>query len=311
VVRVQGVEDDDCVHAVQELGAEKVPHLREDLVLHRLVFSQFGGLTVTARGESPGCTPDDLLGSHVGGHDEHRVAKIDLPSLGVGQAAIFHDLQEHVKDIRVSLFDLVQEDDTVGPVAHRVGQLASFPVADVTGGCADQPGGGVPLHELGHIDLDQGVLGAEEYLRQGTGEFRFAHASGAEEDKGADRPARVLQAGARAADGAGDRTDRFLLTDDAPVQFFFEAQQPGRLLLGQAGDRDAGPHGHDLGDVIRGHDGEVLIAFHQAPAQRLDPLAEAILLLTQGDRFLKVLLLDGRLLPAADLFELLQRLAQR
>ena len=46
----------------------------------------------------------------------------------------------------------------------------------------------------------------------------LADAGRAEEDEAADRPVRVLQAGARPADRARERRDRLVLADDAPVQ---------------------------------------------------------------------------------------------
>jgi len=66
----------------------------------------------------------------------------------------------------------------------------------------------------------------------------FADAGRAEEDERADGPARVLQAGARAADSLGNGGERLVLADDAQAQAFLHPQQvypfrfSSRLLTG-------------------------------------------------------------------------------
>ena len=72
----------------------------------------------------------------------------------------------------------------------------------------------------------------------------------AEEDERADGSLGILEPGPGAADGLGDDPDRLLLADDPGVERLLHVQQPLGLLLGDAGDRDAGPHRHDLGDLL-------------------------------------------------------------
>ena len=87
----------------------------------------------------------------------------------------------------------------VGPAAHRLGELPALVVADVARRRADEPGDGVLLHVLGHVDADHRVLVVEEELGQRLGRLGLPHAGGAEEDEGADGPVGILQAGAGAA----------------------------------------------------------------------------------------------------------------
>ena len=75
---------------------------------------------------------------------------------------------------------------------------------------------------------------------------------GPEEHERADRPIRILQAAAAAADRVGDRLDRFVLADDALVQAVFHDQQLGPLGFQHAGDRNAGPGADDFGDFLFG-----------------------------------------------------------
>jgi hypothetical protein len=58
----------------------------------------------------------------------------------------------------------------------------------------------VLLHVLGHVEVDQRVLVAEQELGEGLRELGLADARRAEEDERAGGTLRVLQARARAAD---------------------------------------------------------------------------------------------------------------
>src|SRR3712207_7707829 len=53
-------------------------------------------------------------------------------------------------------------------------ELATLVVADVARRRTDQAANGVPLHVLGHIQTDHGVLVAEEVLGEGAGELGLA-----------------------------------------------------------------------------------------------------------------------------------------
>ena len=54
----------------------------------------------------------------VGCHDEDRVLEIDLPTETVGQMAFFHDLEQHVEDIGVSLLDFVEQHHGIRSAAN-------------------------------------------------------------------------------------------------------------------------------------------------------------------------------------------------
>ena len=148
----------------------------------------------------------DLLRADVGGHDDDGVAEVHLAALGIREMALLHDLQQHVVDLGMGLLDLVEDDDRVRAAAQGFGQLTGIVVADVTGRRADQAAGGVALHELGHVELDERFLAAEHELGQRLGQLGLADAGRAQEHEGADRALRVLEPGARPAHGLGDGT---------------------------------------------------------------------------------------------------------
>src|SRR5262245_39116898 len=184
VLLVQGVEDDNLVHAVEELGAEVLAHLVEDRLFHPLV----------ALAVESAFVGEDALAADVRGHDYDRVLEIDGATLAVGEAAVVEDLQEHVEDVVVGLFDLVEEDNGIRATADGFGELAAFLEADVTRRSAEQTGDGVLLLVLGHVDADHGPLVVEEELGQGAGQLGFADARRAEENERSDWPVQIGRA---------------------------------------------------------------------------------------------------------------------
>jgi hypothetical protein len=98
---------------------------------------------------------------------------------------------------------------------------------------------------------------------------------------------------ARARAGLRDDLDRIVLADQAGMDVVLHAEQAGRLLLDEAGDRHARPGADDLGDVLLvdlGHGGAELVApLHLF----LDVLVlELLLLVAEGGSRLVVLVGD-------------------
>ena len=137
--------------------------------------------------------------------------------------AVLKDLQEQVEDVRMSLLDLVQEDDGVGTALDALGELTALLVTDVARRRADELGDGVLLHKLRHVEADEGFFRAEEELGEGARDFGFADAGGTEEEKRADGTRGVLEAGTGAANRTGEGRNGLVLGDDALVQLFFHA----------------------------------------------------------------------------------------
>src|SRR5829696_1447674 len=123
----------------------------------------------------------------------------------------------------------------------------------------------MPLHVLGHIEPDHGLLVAEEVLGKRPRELRLANARGTEEDKRATGPIRVFDTGERAADGAGDGLDGLILPDDTAVQLVLHLQELLGFLLGHLLDRNAGPHRDDFGDLVLSNGGLRLTVATLAP----------------------------------------------
>jgi len=100
---------------------------------------------------------------------------------------VIEHLQENVKDVRMCLFDFVQQDDRVGFAPNGFGELAAFFVADVARGGADEARDGELFHVFRHVDADHRVLFAEQDFGDRARQLRLSHAGGTEEYKGTDR----------------------------------------------------------------------------------------------------------------------------
>ena len=71
-----------------------------------------------------------------------------------------------LKTSGVGLLDLVEEHDGERLAADGFGELSALVVPDVAGGRADETAHGVLVHVLGHVELDEGLLVAEEERSQ-------------------------------------------------------------------------------------------------------------------------------------------------
>src|SRR5215207_230113 len=207
----EGLEDDDLIYPVQELGPEGS--------LQGLARPSLGLAEVhaVAGGEAELPRREEVLAAHVRGHDNDRVLEVDRPALGVREASVIEDLQQRIEDVGVGLLDFVEEDDRVGTTTNLLRELAGFLVADVAGGCAAQARYRVSLLKLGHVEPDHGVLLAEEVFGERTRELGLADPGRTEEDEAADGTLGVLYSRPSAPDGLGHRPDRGLLSDDPLV----------------------------------------------------------------------------------------------
>ena len=99
----------------------------------------------------------------------------------------------------MGLLDLVEHNDRVGVTADGFGKLSSLFVAHITRRSAYQTADGMAFHELGHIQLYQGIVASKQEGRQCFGQLSLTNARRAQKNKRANRAAGVFQARARPA----------------------------------------------------------------------------------------------------------------
>ncbi len=192
----------------------------------------------------------DLCRADVRGHDQDGVLEVHCPPLAVGEAAVIEQLKQNVEHVAVCFFDLVEENYRVGLSANRFGELPTLFVADVSGRRADQPRHRMPLHVLGHVDSNQRVLVVEEELRERLGRLGLSDPRRSEEDERTDRSVGILKTGTRPANGIGDGFDRASLANHPLAEPLLHSNQLLHLALEEPGDRDVGPFGDHLRDIL-------------------------------------------------------------
>ncbi|MNC12095.1 hypothetical protein D3C75_598080 [compost metagenome] len=211
----------------------------------------------------------------------------------------------------MGLLDFVQQHHGVRLAADLLGKLAAFLVAYISRRRSDQTGGGVFLHVFGHIDADHGIFVAEESFSKRAGQLGFADAGGTEENEGAHRALRILQACTGPADGAADGFDGFVLADYPVMQNVFHLQETFGFLFGQLPDRHSGPACHDLGDIIRRYHGVgAALLFLPLVAGGFQLFAELLLGIPECSSLLELLALHRGVLLLAHILQLLLHLLQ-
>ena len=86
---------------------------------------------------------------------DNGVFKVNLTAVCIGDAAIIQNLEQDIQDIRVRLFDLVEQDDRVRTAANLFGQLTGLIIANVSRRRTDQAGNRVFLHVFGHVKANE------------------------------------------------------------------------------------------------------------------------------------------------------------
>src|SRR5687768_10723666 len=71
-------------------------------------------------------------------HADNGVFKVYRSALAIGQTPVIENLEHDVPDIRMRLFDFIQQDHGIRPAAHTLGQISALVVADVSWRGSDQ-----------------------------------------------------------------------------------------------------------------------------------------------------------------------------
>ncbi|VUX33552.1 Uncharacterised protein [Bifidobacterium pseudocatenulatum] len=167
---------------------------------------------------------------------------------------IIQHLQQRVEDIRMGLFDLIEQHHGERLATHFLGEFAALFVADVSRRSTKQARSRILLGEFGHVDTNQRVLVVEQEFGERLGQLGLANTGGAGEDERTGRTLRILQANTCAADGTAQCGHGLILADDALVQLAFHGHELLGLGLGELEHRNAGGLGNHFGDDILIHD---------------------------------------------------------
>ena len=110
LIAAEGREDHGVVDTVEEFGLEGAAqnglHVLAGFLAKGAVFAD---------------AVQNLAAAQVAGHDQDGVFEVHRPSLAVGHATVVENLQQHVEDIRVCLFDLIKQHNGIRLAAHSLG----------------------------------------------------------------------------------------------------------------------------------------------------------------------------------------------
>ncbi len=308
--RLQAAEHQHIVNPVDKLRPKSPLHRLHRSGFHLFIFRFRLGFALVAGGKAQRIALY-LVGAQIGGHNNYGVAEIHRAAFAVGQAAVVQHLQQHVKNIRVGLFNLIQQHHAVGAAAHRLRQLAALVVPHIAGRRANQPGHGVLLHIFAHIQTNHRVVAAKQSVGQSFGKLGFAHARRPHKDERTNRPFGVFQTGAAAAHRFGHLHHGLILADNPLVQQAFQLQQLLHLRFLQLSHRNTAPVGKHLGNLLRVHlAGRLAVILLPGLLALLKLLAQGVLTVTPFGGFLKVLGAGGGVLFFQNILQLLLQLPQ-
>ena len=140
-----------------------------------------------------------------------------------------HHLQQHIEQIRVRFFNLVEQQNTMRVLVNAIGQQAALVIADIAGRRAKQARYGMTLHIFRHIKAQQFYSHSGSQLPR---HFGFADTGRAGEQIAANRLFSFAQTGTRQFYGSSQRSNRFVLPEHHTLQRDIEAFQLLRIVFG-------------------------------------------------------------------------------
>src|SRR5690606_12817872 len=104
-------------------------------------------------------------------------------ALRVSKATVIKNLEQNVEDFRMSLFNLIKQDNGIRAVTHHFSEASPFVVAHITWWSSNKLRNGMLLHELGHIHANKRILIIKHELCQRFGQLRLSDTSRSKENK--------------------------------------------------------------------------------------------------------------------------------
>src|SRR5579862_7241737 len=110
---IKRLKDDKAIEAIDELRLEVFFDRGFDFLLHQLVIHEvISGAKTNFRRFA------NQIGTEIRGHDDDRIAEIDLASYGIGESSLFKDLQKKIHHIGMRFFNFVKKNDAIGASAY-------------------------------------------------------------------------------------------------------------------------------------------------------------------------------------------------
>jgi hypothetical protein len=106
---VQCLETDSCVQTVTELRGKQAFDIRHFVACLAWIGKTNRGLVHGFR-------------ARIGCHDDDDIAEIGLAPVVVGQCTVVHHLQKHIENVRMGLFNFIQQQNTMWLLGDGLGE---------------------------------------------------------------------------------------------------------------------------------------------------------------------------------------------
>lgn len=78
-----------------------------------------------------GISANENISSKVRRKDDEGVAEIDFMTLCIRKKALIQNLEKEGRDVAVSFFELIEQENSIGLPPHSLSELASIIVTDI------------------------------------------------------------------------------------------------------------------------------------------------------------------------------------
>ena len=172
---------------------------------------------------------------------------------------MIHDLEQHIEDVRMCLFDFVQQKHAMRLLGDGFRQQAALIKADIPRWRANETADGMALHVLGHVEAHQ--FNAERICKL-LCHLCLANTRWAAEEEGADGLVGVAESRTRHLDGTPQCLDGRILAEHDILEVALEGLQGGTIIARHRTRRNTGDLGNNFLDLVS-TDGLLLARFRQ------------------------------------------------
>ena len=251
----QAAKRHEGVEPVAEFRAEDIFHSLEALV----------GRILPRRAAEAHGRARHVEGPGIGGHDQDHVREVRFPARVVGQGGVVHHLKQHVEDVGMGLFHLVQQHYGIRSLAHGLGEQTALVKAHIAWRRADKTRHRVLFHIFAHVIAQK--FHAHE-LGKAAGHFCLAHASGTIEQKGSCRALLLPKARAGTQNGPHRKLDGRVLAKHNFLEVFFKRRKTVAFRAGHGTHGNARHARHNALHVGHAHSGARRLAARSGFAAR-------------------------------------------
>ena len=193
----------------------------------------------------------DFTGTGVTRHDDNRILEVDLASIAIGQDAIVQNLEKQVVNVRMSLFDFIEQHHRIRMLAHLFAQLATAIFkAHVSRRSANQTAHTMLFHVFAHVNTHKRIFATEKLLAKHLREFRLTDTRRAKEQETTHRAFVVADTCTTTADGLHNCIHSLILTNHALLNFIAEVDELLRFFATESADRDSRHLTDDVTDNV-------------------------------------------------------------